>query len=84
MPLAERRNYKGVGDAFMRIVAEDGVGGLFRGAGPTIVRAMALNMGMFASNEQAKEMLKEHTSLTGVGMCVPSLPICSSNDKSCS
>ena len=69
LPMAERRNYKGVGDAFVRIVGEDGVGGLFRGAGPTIVRAMALNMGMFASNEQAKEMLTQHTSLTGLPMC---------------
>ena len=65
LPKAERRNYKGVGDAFVRIVGEDGVGGLFRGAGPTIVRAMALNMGMFASNEQAKEMLATQ-GLTGM------------------
>lgn len=56
LPLAERRNYKGVGDAFVRIVAEDGVAGLFRGAGPTIVRAMSLNMGMFASNEQVRTL----------------------------
>lgn len=31
--------------------------GLFTGAAPTAVRAMALNMGMLASNDQAKEML---------------------------
>jgi len=68
LPMAERRNYKGVGDAFVRIVGEDGVGGLFRGAGPTIVRAMSLNMGMFAANEQAKEMLKEHTPLEGLSL----------------
>lgn len=54
LPAAERRNYKGVGDAFVRIVGEDGVAGLFRGAGPTIVRAMSLNMGMFAANEQVR------------------------------
>jgi len=51
LPAAQRRNYKGVGDALIRIVKEDGVGGLFRGAGPTVVRAMALNMGMLASND---------------------------------
>lgn len=56
LPLEQRRNYKGVGDALIRIVREDGVSGLFRGASPTIVRAMALNMGMLASNDQAKEM----------------------------
>ncbi len=43
---------QGVGDAFVRIVREDGISGLFRGATPTIVRAMALNMGMLASNDQ--------------------------------
>ena len=31
---------------------EDGAIGLFRGAGPTVVRAMALNMGMLASNDE--------------------------------
>lgn len=49
---------QGVGDAFVRIVREDGVSGLFRGATPTIVRAMALNMGMLASNDQAKESIE--------------------------
>eukprot|EP00877_Chromochloris_zofingiensis_P010182 jgi/Chrzof1/5417/Cz16g02080.t1 len=58
LPLDQRRNYKGVGDAMVRIVREDGVGGLFRGGGPTVVRAMALNMGMLASNDQAKEMIE--------------------------
>lgn len=53
LPAAQRRNYKGVGDALIRIIREDGVGGLFRGAGPTVVRAMSLNMGMLASNDQA-------------------------------
>lgn len=42
----------------IRIVREDGVLGLFRGGGPTVVRAMALNMGMLASNDQAKEMIE--------------------------
>jgi solute carrier family 25 (mitochondrial oxoglutarate transporter), member 11 len=32
-------------------VKEDGAAGLFTGAGPTVVRAMALNMGMLASND---------------------------------
>lgn len=57
LPAASRRNYKHVGDAMTRIVKEEGFGGLFTGAAPTVVRAMALNMGMLASNDQAKEML---------------------------
>lgn len=56
LPVAERRNYKGVFDALTRITREEGVSGLFKGAGPTVVRAMALNMGMLASNEQVRNM----------------------------
>lgn len=59
LPAEQRRNYTGVMNAMSRIVKEDGVGGLFRGAGPTVVRAMALNMGMLASNDQAKEMIED-------------------------
>jgi hypothetical protein len=58
LPADQRRNYKGVGDALARIVREEGAGGLFTGAGPTVVRAMALNMGMLASNDQAKEIIE--------------------------
>ncbi|KAI3434506.1 hypothetical protein D9Q98_002580 [Chlorella vulgaris] len=59
LPPEQRRNYKGVFDALTRIVRDEGIGGLFTGAGPTVVRACALNMGMLASNDQAKEILEE-------------------------
>lgn len=52
LPAEQRRNYKGVFDALTRIVKDEGMGGLFTGAGPTVVRACALNMGMLASNDQ--------------------------------
>jgi solute carrier family 25 oxoglutarate transporter 11 len=52
LPADQRRNYKGVGDALTRIVKDEGIAGLFTGAGPTVVRACALNMGMLASNDQ--------------------------------
>lgn len=57
LPVEQRRNYKNVLDALVRITREEGVSGLFRGAAPTVVRAMALNMGMLASNDQTREML---------------------------
>ncbi len=41
----------------MRIVREEGLRGLFTGATPTVVRAMALNMGMLASNDQVWRLL---------------------------
>lgn len=66
LPPAERRNYKGVFDALTRITKEEGVAGLFKGAGPTVVRAMALNMGMLASNEQVGS---RHQIPTKQAMC---------------
>lgn len=45
---------QGVFDALARIVKDEGVAGLFTGAGPTVVRACALNMGMLASNDQVR------------------------------
>ena len=59
LPVDKRRNYRGVFHAFSAIVQEEGVAGLFRGATTTAVRAMALNCGMLASNEQAKDLLAQ-------------------------
>ena len=64
LPVNERRNYTGVVHALSDIVKKEGVSGLFTGAGTTSIRAMALNMGMLASNDQAKEMMKEN-NITG-------------------
>lgn len=46
LPEAERRGYKHAGDALASIVKGEGVGGLFKGAVPTAVRAMGLNLGI--------------------------------------
>jgi solute carrier family 25 oxoglutarate transporter 11 len=60
LPVAERRNYKNVFDAFSRISKEDGVGGLWRGATPTVIRAVVLNLAMLASYDEAKEKVLEY------------------------
>lgn len=57
LPPAERRNYKNVGDAFARIVKEEGFFSLWKGSTPTILRALALNMMMLTSNDQIKEYI---------------------------
>jgi solute carrier family 25 oxoglutarate transporter 11 len=59
LPVASRRNYSGVLHALKDIVQKEGPGGLFTGASSTAIRAMALNAGMLASNDQAQEMLRE-------------------------
>ena len=57
MPVAERRNYTNVVNAFVRIVREEGVTTLWRGSVTTMVRAMFLNLGMLAPYDEAKERL---------------------------
>ena len=41
----QRRNYKNIFDALIRITREEGFMGLFAGVAPTVVRAAALNTG---------------------------------------
>jgi hypothetical protein len=44
-------------DACRRIPQEEGIMGLWKGGVPTIVRAMALNLAMFTTYEEAKERM---------------------------
>ena len=57
LPPAERRGYTNVFNALSRIVSEEGVATLWRGCGPTIVRAMVVNAAQLASYSQAKQSL---------------------------
>ncbi|GFG31791.1 hypothetical protein Cfor_04228 [Coptotermes formosanus] len=57
LPPAERRNYKNVFDSLFRIVKEEGVVTLWRGAIPTMGRAMVVNAAQLASYSQAKQFL---------------------------
>ncbi|MCI05801.1 mitochondrial-like dicarboxylate/tricarboxylate transporter DTC-like, partial [Trifolium medium] len=59
LPLAQRRNYTNAFQALYRIGADEGILSLWKGAGPTVVRAMALNMGMLASYDQSVEFFKD-------------------------
>lgn len=61
-PVAQRANYTSVIDALTRIAKTEGVGALWSGAYPTVVRAMALNFGQLAFFSEAKSQLKD-TSL---------------------
>lgn len=57
LPIAERRNYRNVFDALLRISKEEGVLTLWRGCVPTIGRAMVVNAAQLASYSQAKQIL---------------------------
>ncbi|CAH1772442.1 unnamed protein product [Owenia fusiformis] len=58
LPAAERRNYTSAFNALSRITSEEGILTLWRGAGPTMVRAMVVNAAQLASYSQAKQTLK--------------------------
>ena len=53
LPPNLRRNYTGVFNALSSIIKADGISGLFRGSRPTVIRAMALNVGQLAGNSEA-------------------------------
>ncbi|KAK6616990.1 hypothetical protein RUM44_005347 [Polyplax serrata] len=57
LPLEERRNYKNVFEALLRISKEEGILTLWRGAVPTMGRAMVVNAAQLASYSQAKQYL---------------------------
>jgi len=54
-PVAERRGYKNVVDALIRVSREEGIGALWKGLSPNICRGIAMNVGMMAFYDQAKE-----------------------------
>lgn len=56
-PANERRNYKNVFDALIRTTREEGIGALYKGIFPNILRGMSMNVGMLACYDQAKEMV---------------------------
>jgi solute carrier family 25 oxoglutarate transporter 11 len=57
LPVAERRNYAHVFDALGRIIREEGVSKLWRGAIPTATRAMIVNAAQMPTYSQAKQAL---------------------------
>jgi len=54
-PVEQRQNYKNVVDTLMRTASQEGFGALYQGIAPNILRGMAMNVGMLACYDQAKE-----------------------------
>lgn len=66
----ERRGYTNVFDAIFKIVKSEGVATLWRGSVPLVARGAAMNLGMMASYDQAKEIISAkygHGFLTNTG-----------------
>ncbi|MQM06191.1 hypothetical protein Taro_039014 [Colocasia esculenta] len=68
LPVAQRRNYRGVGDAIQQMVRSEGVGNLWRGSSMTVNRAMIVTASQLAIYDQAKEAILESGAMTdGLG-----------------
>ena len=59
LPVEQRRNYSGVFDAFSRIHKEGGIRKLWKGATPTVSRAMLVNAAQLTTYSQAKAKILE-------------------------
>ena len=58
-PKDQRANYRSVFDALKRIAGAEGIGALWAGAYPTVIRAMALNFGQLTFFAESKSQLKQ-------------------------
>ncbi|KAM0011063.1 putative mitochondrial carrier domain superfamily [Helianthus debilis subsp. tardiflorus] len=68
LPVAQRRNYKSVGDAITRMVKQEGVTSLWRGSSLTVNRAMIVTASQLASYDQFKEtIIKKGIMSDGLG-----------------
>lgn len=56
LPVAERRNYKGVVDTTLRIAREEGISAFWRGSGPFVTRAMMVGVFQVATLDQFKDL----------------------------
>ena len=57
LPKAERRNYRHVFHAFSTILKDEGFLNLYRGAMPTVARAMSMNISMLVTYDECKQRL---------------------------
>ena len=63
LPLEQRRNYKGVADAFTRIAAEEGPRTFFSGCVPFVQRAMLVGIVQVGTFDQFKESYEVYTGV---------------------
>ena len=62
-PPEARAHYRSVIDALVRIPKAEGLGALWAGCLPTVVRAMSLNLGQLAFFSESKAQLQKRTEL---------------------
>jgi len=73
LPAAQRRHYKHVVDALVRIPREEGLLAYWRGSLPTVIRASFINIGMLAPYDQTKEFLDRKLGFSGYNRFLASI-----------
>ncbi len=63
LPVDQRRNYKGVVDAFARIAREEGIATFWRGCGPFVQRAMLVGIVQVGTLDQNKHLLEDYAGM---------------------
>ncbi|KAJ5648704.1 hypothetical protein N7490_005076 [Penicillium lividum] len=63
-PMQQRRNYSSAFNALGRIAKNEGIFSLWKGANPTIVRAMSTNLGQLAFFSESKNQIQKHSSMS--------------------
>jgi solute carrier family 25 oxoglutarate transporter 11 len=63
-PVHERRNYSSAVNTLWRIVKADGTLALWRGVTPTVVRAMATNLGQLAFFSESKHRIQQYSKMS--------------------
>lgn len=64
LPRDQRKNFRSVIDALVRISKTEGIGALWGGCSPTVIRAMSTNFGQLAFFSESKHQLKAHTKMS--------------------
>jgi len=60
LPPNERRGYKNIADALIRMAREEGVKGFFSGASPTVARGLTINIGQLTTYDYFKAMMEPY------------------------
>lgn len=72
LPKEERKNYTSLLNTIFRVCKEEGFFRMWKGALPTVVRAVSLNLGMLSSFDQSKEMLLKYMEEGTLHTCISS------------
>lgn len=64
LPKEQRKNYKHVVDAILRMARDEGIKTLWKGVVPTVARAVVGNMAQLVTFDVCKDYIRENRTLT--------------------